>query len=122
MQEKWRCAMNNHMTRANFEKPRFYRLVGREVYESEWPEIRSIATDYIGFIYISTAFLAIDHNFSFDAQDTVPVLFETMVFGGVFDELQHRYRTLEEAEIGHRAVVWLVQEAYANRVLTYDEV
>jgi hypothetical protein len=43
-------------------------------------------------------FLGVDHNF-FDEGE--PVLFETMVFGGKYDEEQERYITYEQAEQGH---------------------
>lgn len=48
-------------------------------------------------IKISTVFLGLDHNFS----GGPPVLFETMVFGGEFDEACQRYVTIEEARKGH---------------------
>ena len=52
-------------------------------------------------IEVSTVFLAIDHGYYSD----VPILFETMIFGGNHDEYQRRYATWEEAEIGHLEVV-----------------
>lgn len=55
-------------------------------------------------ITISTVFLSLDHNFKPIGE---PILFETMVFGGVFDEYQWRYCTWEEAEAGHLEVVAL---------------
>ena len=68
---------------------------------------RRVAKTEIGDISISTAFLGIDHSMCKD----VPLLFETMVFGGKYDELQWRYTTWEEAEAGHDKVVALVKEA-----------
>lgn len=49
-------------------------------------------------ITVSTVFLAIDHNYTWEGP---PVLFETMVFGGPYDESMERYETLEEAKRGH---------------------
>lgn len=54
---------------------------------------------------ISTVFLGIDHAFGLDER---PVLFETMVFGGQFNECQWRYSTWDEAEEGHAQVVALM--------------
>lgn len=55
-------------------------------------------------VTISTVFLGVDHNFY---PSGPPVLFETMVFGGVDDQRTWRYHTWEEAEAGHKALVAL---------------
>lgn len=54
-------------------------------------------------IWVSTVFLGINHNFGF-SDDTRPILFETMIFGGRMDDYQHRYCTYEEALAGHHMV------------------
>jgi len=46
---------------------------------------------------VSTVFLGLDHNWG----EGPPVLFETMVFGGRFDQHQWRYVTWNGAESGH---------------------
>ena len=69
----------------------------------EGSDRRRVATDMIGGVRISTVFLSIDHGDG----DGPPVLFETMVFGGQFDQDQARYTTWAEAEIGHKAMVRL---------------
>ena len=48
-------------------------------------------------VLISTVFLGIDHGYN-----GVPLLFETMIFGGEHDGYQERYSTWEEAEKGHQ--------------------
>ena len=53
--------------------------------------------DYIGDIRVSTVFLGLDHSFGGKA----PVLFETMVFGGLMDQSQDRCSTWEAAEQMH---------------------
>jgi len=70
----------------------------------EWAE--SFATDdrivdetYIRGIRISTVFLGIDYNFSCVG---LPILYETMVFGGTLDQRCERYCSETEAKIGHR--------------------
>lgn len=50
-------------------------------------------------IRISTVFLGIDHRFS-GVSD--PILFETMIFGGVLDGFLKRYCTKVEALEGHQ--------------------
>lgn len=52
-------------------------------------------------VEVSTVFLGLDHNFS----GGVPILFETMIFGGEHDGYQERYATWEEAEAGHKQAV-----------------
>lgn len=83
-----------------------YILEGKEIKEvnlttwARWFETanRHIGKDTINGVDISTVFLGIDH--SFDGK--TPVLFETMVFGGKYDQEQERYCTYNEAENGHR--------------------
>lgn len=50
-------------------------------------------------IMVSTVFLGLDHRM--DGIEGPPVVFETMVFGGDFDQEQERYCTYEEAKKGH---------------------
>lgn len=61
-------------------------------------------------IRVSTVFLGLNHSFGGE----VPILFETMIFGGEHDELQARYSTRAEAEQGHEDVVNLLQSYYAT--------
>lgn len=49
-------------------------------------------------IIISTIFLGTDHNYSNSGS---PVLFETMIFGGEFDQHQIRYNSYDRAYSGH---------------------
>jgi hypothetical protein len=51
-------------------------------------------------VYVSTVFLGLDHSFG----DGPPVLWETMVFGGVLDGEQRRYTSLEAALEGHQDI------------------
>ena len=55
----------------------------------------------VGEAEVSTVFLGLDHSFV----SGPPVLFETMIFGGQYDQEMWRYHTKAEAEIGHKAVV-----------------
>lgn len=72
---------------------------------------RVVDSTYVGKVHISSVFLGIDHNFSFD--DLVnhrPILFESMVFGGKLDQFQWRYSTLGETKRGHYELVNAVRE------------
>ncbi len=61
-------------------------------------------------VQVSTVFLGLDHRFGADGP---PVVFETMTFGGPFDQEQDRYSTWEEAEAGHAAAVARAKAAMA---------
>ena len=59
---------------------------------------RTVAKTDIGNVHISTVFLGIDYSFG----NGPPLLFETMIFGGKYDEYQTRCSTWEEAETMHK--------------------
>jgi hypothetical protein len=50
---------------------------------------------------VSTVWLGLDHSWG----GGVPIIFETMVFGGPMDAYCDRYATAGEARIGHEFVV-----------------
>jgi hypothetical protein len=62
--------------------------------------------------FISTVFLGIDHNFSakISGSDEPAILFETMVFGGKYDNCGWRYSTYGQAKIGHWKIVDCIRE------------
>lgn len=60
-----------------------------------------IGEDVVRGVTISTVWLGLDHGFSED----LPVIFETMIFGGEHDNAQMRYCTEEEAIHGHQETV-----------------
>lgn len=62
---------------------------------------RTVAQSMVGATRVSTVFLALDHGFL----NNLPVLFETMVFGGPLDRQMKRYSTWLDAEKGHLEMV-----------------
>jgi hypothetical protein len=48
-------------------------------------------------VHISTVFLGVDHSFNIGEEETPPILFETMIFGGKSSEYQNRCSTWNEA-------------------------
>ena len=58
-------------------------------------------TEITDKIKVSTVFLGLDYSFN----DSVPILFETMIFGGKHNDYQERYATWEQAEAGHKRAV-----------------
>lgn len=86
------------------------RIGTRDEHREMWlggPDARRVAKTTIGDVEVSTVFLGFDHNWS-DHGD--PILFETMIFGGPHDSYQWRYRTWDEAEAHHKAVVKALSE------------
>ncbi len=73
-----------------------------EFFESEK---RVIAQDRVRDARISTVFLGLDHNF---LSEGPPILFETMIFGGRFDQNQYRYSTYDDARSGHNLAIRMV--------------
>ena len=93
----------------------YYKLVNKKPVPATVDELESILEDgdsrkvavtCIGIATVSTVFLGLDHSFG----DTTPILFETLVFGGLKDGYMLRYATWEEAENGHKDVVKEVME------------
>lgn len=62
-------------------------------------------------VFVSTVFLGMDHSFGEDktAPDYKPVLWETMIFGGVHDQYMERYRSYEDAVEGHKKALELIK-------------
>lgn len=69
---------------------------------------RHVAKTDINGVFISTVFLGIDHRLD---DSGPPLLFETMVFGGVLNEYQWRYSSWDDALTGHKTAVRKVREA-----------
>ena len=76
-------------------------------------ENRRVAETFIetalGKIRVSTVFLCLDHGYSSSNPDMKPILFETMVFGGHYDQYQDRYHTSAEARFGHEQICKMVR-------------
>ena len=92
----------------------FYILENKKIKEvliDEWvkwvknPENRIIKHDECDKILVSTVFLGIDHNWSGKGE---PVLFETMIFGGKYNNYQERYTSYEDAIKGHKKAKKLI--------------
>jgi hypothetical protein len=73
-----------------------------------WMEMaeRHVAQDWIEDMHVSTVFLGIDHDFTFQGP---PVLWETMIFGGPLDGYMERYTSREAAIQGHANAITLLK-------------
>jgi hypothetical protein len=82
---------------------------------SRWTETeqnRPLAKDVREKVTVSTIFLGYDMPFH-----PGPFrLFETMIFGGKYDQYQWGYTTYEEAEKGHKEVLMLVEREYLDNL------
>ena len=72
----------------------------------ENPEKKAVKQEHIGDIFISTVFLGLDHAWFSD----IPVLWETMIFGGEHDRYMDRYTSHEDSLEGHQAALTLVNK------------
>ena len=95
----------------------YYDRDGVPMSQSAWMakfedrEYKRVATEtFDGGVEVSTVWLGLNHNWD---PDGLPLIFETMVFGGKKDGEQWRYSTEALAIEGHAAVVRLVLAAYA---------
>jgi len=61
-------------------------------------------------VFVSTVFLGLDHSWS-DSLNHEPVLFETMIFEGPYDQYQVRYTTYNNALNGHKQALELVKKS-----------
>jgi hypothetical protein len=68
---------------------------------------RHVLAEHVGRVWISTVFLGLDHNHYAAGP---PVLWETMIFGGVFDGYQLRYSRRLDALQGHLGAVLLIEQ------------
>ncbi len=74
---------------------------------ARWMETaeRHVALDVIGDVRVSTVFLGLDHAFG----GPVPVLWETMIFGGEHDGYCDRYVSRDDALVGHATAVRMIR-------------
>jgi len=61
----------------------------------------------VGTVWTSTLFLGLDHNYSGEG---LPLLWETMIFGGKHNQRTWRHASLAAARAGHRRAVEMIKE------------
>jgi len=76
---------------------------------------RHVAKTDFGEMLVSTVFLGLDRSFG----DGPPLLFETMIFGGPFDQdkYQERCSTWDEAEAQHAKAVEVARQLHGGLVV-----
>lgn len=78
---------------------------------------RLVGRYQFGEVVVSTVFLGMDHSFN----GGTPVLFETMIFGGEYDQFQERYCNWDKAEEGHKVACELVNKIAIDRDKKLDD-
>lgn len=86
---------------------------------TEDPEPKRVASTKVGQYWVSTIFMGLDHNFrNYDREISKGIFFETMIFNnGPVPEnepsqpFQDRYKTAQEARIGHELIVMKLKAA-----------
>jgi hypothetical protein len=87
-------------------KPVKAKSVNHYHYWSSNSKYKCVKQEHIDNIFISTVFLGLDH-----AQNSnVPVLWETMIFGGEHDQYQERYTSYKDALEGHKVALNLLNK------------
>lgn len=89
-----------------FEWAEFVETNGRHIKKTQFPSV-----------WISTVFLGIDHrlNFYLKEEEEPPILFESMIFGGEYDQEQWRYETYKESEEGHEKLCQMSEKAIQSQ-------
>ena len=92
------------------DRPMYYDRQGRPVPRPEGLQLfeksdRRVAFDTLDDADVSTVHLVLDHAF-----EGPPLIFETMIFGGLYNEYQWRYSTEDEALAGHERIVAALRE------------
>jgi len=88
---------NNNVVKGDLIDTAIMRESGRFIVKQEM----------IGDIKISTVFLGVDHSFDF-LGDHIPIVFETMIFGGEHNDYQTRCATWDQALEMHQTAVDIV--------------
>lgn len=124
-------SLNHHKSEKILTMSDKYILIGKTPKKSSnvtdwgrWFEAngtnRVVGKDVLNGVHVSTVFLGIDHNFNPRATgNSEPILFETMVFGGKYDQYQRRYTTWAEAEIGHKKALEMIKPNFIIRIINW---
>jgi len=67
-------------------------------------------------VEVSTVFLCVDHRHSVEGD---PILWETMIFGGKYDQYQERYTSEKDAIDGHRKAVRMVLLSPFEKIINW---
>lgn len=89
----------------------YYDRDGEEITMDEWAnlfendEYKIVKKQTMFGNEVSTVWLGSDHGFGMAGK---PIIFETMIFGGEWDQFEQRYATEEHALAAHNAIVNMI--------------
>jgi len=102
----------NVSAKGNVPMGEFFDRQGKPLTTEQWSELHSdfnykvvIKTD-IHDCQVSTVWLGSDHGFG---NLPKPIIFETMIFGGLWNDFSERYATEEEARQSHQTIVEMIE-------------
>jgi len=81
-----------------------------QTWTEEDPGNKIVKQENIKNVLISTVFLGLDHAYA----SKEPILWETMIFEGKYDQYQKRYKSYEDAVKGHAHALSLVENSTYN--------
>jgi uncharacterized membrane protein YgcG len=97
---RWYILDNDH-------KPVSTNVLDAARWMEEDPNNKVVKQEEVNDTFVSTVFLGLDHSWNSD----IPVLWETMIFGGEHDQYQDRYCSYEDALEGHQRAVNLINNS-----------
>ena len=100
---KWYILDNNH-------NPVSAPIMEAAQWMDENPNRKIVKQEYVDDIHVSTVFLGLDHSWT----GKIPVLWETMIFGGEHDNYQERYTSYQDALEGHQKALNLVNNVVSS--------
>jgi hypothetical protein len=93
----------------------YYDFDGEPITMWQWAELwhsdRHVQLTTVGDVEVSTVWLGLNHNFGLDGP---PLIFESMVFGGILDGEQCRYPNWNAALAGHDQLVAQVRDSLSR--------
>lgn len=93
----------------------YFNRAGEPISQEEWANEfeagdRVIARDDVRrHVFVSTVWLGLNHSI---ISGGPPLIFETMIFGGPYDQLQWRWPTEAAARAGHALAVKLARRRF----------
>ncbi len=90
----------------------YFNRKGEEITMDEWAtlfedkEYKVVRKTTVRKSEVSTVWLGSDHGYGMSDK---PIIFETMVFGGIWDQFEQRYTTEKLAVLGHDTIVGMIE-------------
>ncbi len=96
----------------------YYDREGKEITIDDWAkkfengDYKVVRKSTVHGMDISTVWLGSDHGFGMSEK---PIIFETMIFGGPWDQFEQRYPSEEQAVLGHHTIERMIEYHYETK-------